>query len=155
MMGDQVTERVVTQFLTELDGIEDLKGVMVLASTNRPDLIDPAILRPGRFDFVLEIPKPDARARQEIFKVHTKGKPLGKSVDLASLAEETEGLTGAEIASICQKASLLAIREFLASGENDLERLAIDTKYFVQAMKDATSHDYMRLLQGNRTESAL
>ncbi|MGH6868620.1 MAG: AAA family ATPase, partial [Methylocella sp.] len=72
VMGDQVTERVVTQFLTAMDGIEELKGVLVLGSTNRPDLIDPAILRPGRFDFVIEIPKPDAQAREEIFKVHTQ-----------------------------------------------------------------------------------
>ena len=140
MMGDQVTERVVTQFLTEMDGIEELKGVLVLASTNRPDLIDPAILRPGRFDFVLEIPKPDLQAREEIFKVHTRGKPLGKNISLESLASETEGLVGADIASICQKASLLAIREFLESEEQDLEQLAIDKKYFVAAMKDATTN---------------
>jgi len=135
MMGDQVTERVVTQFLTELDGIEELKGVLVLASTNRPDLIDPAILRPGRFDFVLELPKPDLKAREEIFKVHTKGKPLGKDITLESLAQETEGLVGADIASICQKASLLAIREFLESKEKDLEKLAIEKKHFAEAMK--------------------
>jgi len=140
VMGDQVTERVVTQFLTALDGIEELKGVLVLASTNRPDLIDPAILRPGRFDFVLEIPKPDAQAREEIFKVHTRDKPLARNVRLESLAAETEGLVGADIASICQKASLLAIREFLESHEPDLEKLAIDRKYFMAAMKDATTH---------------
>jgi len=138
-MGDQVTERVVTQFLTEMDGIEDLKGVMVLASTNRPDLIDTALLRPGRFDFVLEIPRPDVKAREEIFKVHTRGKPLGEDVILESLAEETAGLVGAEIASICQKASLLAIRDFLDSGEEDVEKLVIGKKYFMEAMTDATT----------------
>ena len=141
MMGDQVTERVVTQFLTAMDGIEELKGVLVLGSTNRPDLIDPAILRPGRFDFVIEIPKPDAQAREEIFRVHTRNKPLGRNVRLESLAAETEGLVGADIASICQKASLLAIREFLESEEPDLEKLVIDKKYFMAAMKDArTQH---------------
>jgi transitional endoplasmic reticulum ATPase len=136
-MGDQVTERVVTQFLTEMDGIEELKGVMVLGSTNRPDLIDPAILRPGRFDFVLELPLPDFHAREEILKVHTRGKPLGKNVSLESLAHETDGLVGADIASICQKASLLAIREFLESQQEDVEKLAIEKKHFVEAMKDA------------------
>jgi len=140
MTGDQVTERVVTQFLSEMDGIEELKGVLVLASTNRPDLIDPAILRPGRFDFVLELPKPDLKAREEIFKVHTKDKPLGKNITLESLAKETEGLVGADIASICQKASLLAIREFLESKEEDLEKLAIEKKYFIVAMNDATTN---------------
>ena len=137
--GDQVSERVVAQFLTELDGIEELKGVMVLASSNRPDLIDPAILRPGRFDFVIEVPKPDVEARKAIFQVHTRGKPLGANVSLEDLARETDGLVGADIASICQRASLLAISEFLDSKEEDLEKLAIDKKYFVAAMKYAAA----------------
>jgi len=112
--GDsQVTERVISQFLTELDGLEELKGVLVLAATNRKDLIDSAILRPGRFDFILEFPLPDEKARREIFKVHTQGKPLAPDVDLESLAQETEGLAGSDIATICQEASLIAIREFI------------------------------------------
>ena len=136
MMGDQVTERVVSQFLTEMDGIEDLKGVVVLGSTNRPDLIDEALLRPGRFDFVLELPAPDVKARIEIFTVHTRGKPLGKDVNLSSLASGSDGMTGAEIASICQKASLLAIREFLQSKEKDLKKLKIEKKHFEEARKN-------------------
>lgn len=136
-LGDPVSERVVTQFLTEMDGIEELKGVMVLASTNRHDLIDPAMLRPGRFDFVIELPRPDVRAREEIFRVHTAQKPLGRDVSLPELARETEGMVGAEIASICQKASLLAIREFLEKRETRLEALVIGRKYFVEAMKGA------------------
>ncbi len=141
MMGDQVTERVVTQFLTEMDGIEELKGVMVLASTNRADLVDPAILRPGRFDFVLELPKPDVKAREAIFQVHTTGKPLAKEISLAGLAEETDGLVGADIASICQKASLLAISEFLESKEEDLEKLIIEKRHFREAINNAiTTH---------------
>jgi len=149
VMGEAVTERVVSQFLTEMDGIEELKGVAVLGSTNRPDLIDEALLRPGRFDFVLELPAPDLKARSEIFKVHTKDKPLGKDVNLNSLAKETDGMTGAEIASICQKASLLAIREFLESNgfgklttrEKDIKKLKIEKKHFAQALKDgATNH---------------
>lgn len=139
-MADQVTERVVSQFLTEMDGIEELKGVMVLASTNRPDLIDPALLRPGRFDFVLNIPKPGLKEREEIFKVHTKGKPLSKDVSLGSLAKQTEGLVGAEIASISQKASLLAIREFLGSKEKNLKNLTIEKKHFVEAIKNGTTN---------------
>jgi transitional endoplasmic reticulum ATPase len=137
MMGDQVTERVVTQFLTEMDGIEELKGVMVLASTNRPDLIDPAILRPGRFDFVLELPKPDIKAREAILRVHTQGKPLAKDISLEDMAQETDGLVGADLASICQKASLLAIREFLANQEQDLEKFTLEKRHFREAMKDA------------------
>lgn len=134
-MGDQVTERVVTQFLTEMDGIEELKGVLVLASTNRPDLIDPAMLRPGRFDLVIELPKPDLQARAAIFRVHTRGKPLEKNVMLENLAQETEGLVGADIAAICQRASLLAIREFLDCKEEDLDQLTIEWRHFVEAME--------------------
>lgn len=151
-MGDQVTERVVTQFLTAMDGMEELKGVLVLASTNRPDLIDPALVRPGRFDVVLELPKPDLHAREEIFKVHTAGKPLGKQVALERMARETEGLVGAEIASICQKASLLAIREFLEGDECDVETFVIEKKHFMEALKDATD---MRILSGHGPEPAL
>lgn len=135
IVGDQVTERVVTQFLTEMDGIEELKGVLVLASTNRPDLIDPALLRPGRFDFVIELPKPDVKAREEIFRVHTRGKPLARDISLPALAQETAGLVGADIASICQKASLLAIREFLTSKEEDVERFIIEKRHFMEAMQ--------------------
>lgn len=134
-IGDQVTERVVTQFLTEMDGIEELKGVLVLASTNRKDLIDPAMLRPGRFDLVIELPKPDLNAREAIFRVHTRGKPLEKNVMLEDLAQETDGLVGADIAAICQRASLLAIREFLDRKEDDLDRLIIARRHFAQAMK--------------------
>ncbi|HTK08473.1 MAG TPA: CDC48 family AAA ATPase [Ktedonobacteraceae bacterium] len=140
MMGDQVSERVATQFLTEMDGIEELKGVLVLASTNRPDLIDPAMLRPGRFDFVIELPKPDLKTREEIFRVHTRGKPLGKGITPEGLALESDALVGADIASICQKASLLAIREFLASGEEDLKKLTIEKRHFVEARRGATTY---------------
>ncbi len=141
IMGEAVTERVVSQFLTEMDGIEELKGVAVLASTNRPDLVDPALLRPGRFDFVLELPSPDLKAREEIFKVHTKDKPLGKDVNLNSLAKETDKMTGAEIASICQKASLLAIRQFLETKEKDFKKLKIEKKHFAEAMKNGETNN--------------
>ena len=92
---------------------EELKGVVVIGTTNRLDLVDPALLRAGRFDFLLEVPKPDEKTRCEIFKIYTKEKPLGEDIDLKNLAKETEGLTGADIEAICQKASVLAIREFV------------------------------------------
>jgi transitional endoplasmic reticulum ATPase len=112
--GDSgTTQRVVSQFLTELDGIEDLKGVVVLAATNRRDILDPAILRPGRFDLLLDLPKPDQVSRLAILKIHTRGKPLVKGVNLEALAQSTEGCSGADLAAICDKAALLAIREYL------------------------------------------
>jgi len=108
-----VSERVVSQLLTELDGIEELKGVVVLAATNRLDIVDPALLRAGRFEVLVELPVPDRAARLAIFQVHTRDKPLAADVDLASLADQTEGFVGADIEAICRQASMLAIREFV------------------------------------------
>ncbi|PKO21440.1 MAG: AAA family ATPase [Chloroflexi bacterium HGW-Chloroflexi-1] len=114
--GDShVSERVVSQLLTEMDGIEELRGVVVLAATNRPDIVDPALLRPGRFDLRLELPPPDAAGRAAIFAVHTRGKPLAVDVDLARLVARTEGQVGADIEGICRQAALAAIREFLVT----------------------------------------
>ncbi|GLV59267.1 ATPase AAA [Dictyobacter sp. S3.2.2.5] len=136
--GDQVTERVTTQFLTEMDGIEELRGVLVLASTNRPDLIDAAMLRPGRFDLQIELPKPDIEAREAIFKVHTRGKPIAESVDIHGMAQQAEGLVGADISSLCQRASLLAIEEFLESKEENLDKLLIEERHFSAAWSGST-----------------
>jgi transitional endoplasmic reticulum ATPase len=133
--GDsQVTERVISQFLSELDGLEELKGVVVVAATNRKDLIDSAVLRPGRFDFVLEFPMPDEKARQDIFAVCIKGKPLADDVSLEVLAQETEGMAGSDIDVICREASLTAIRGFVRSG-GDAGQLKISMKYFRSAVK--------------------
>ncbi len=110
-----VSERVVGQFLAEMDGIEKLKGVLVLAATNRPDIIDPALLRPGRFDVLVEIPPPDEGERLAILQIQTRGKPLNADVNLAMIAADTTGRTGAELSGLCQQAALNAIRERLAS----------------------------------------
>jgi len=134
-----VTERVISQFLTEMDGIEELKGVVVLAATNRLDLVDPALLRSGRFDLLLELFKPDEATRLEIFKIHTKNKPLAVDVDLKSLAKETEGMVGSDIEFICRKASMLAIREFLGHRLKETDYadkdLKISRKHFGGAVK--------------------
>ena len=130
-LGDnsQVTERVISQFLTELDGLEELKGVLVLAATNRKDLIDSAILRPGRFDFILEFPLPDEKARQEIFGIHVRGKPLASDIDLEVLAQKTEGLAGSDIEVICREAAMIAIRESIRA-EDKKNKLQISKKHF-------------------------
>ena len=111
--GSGVIERVIGQFLTEMDGIEDLKGVIVLAATNRIDLIDPALLRSGRFDLIFELPLPDSSTREKIFGIHARNKPVDKKVNLNKLALKTEGLTGSDIEFICRKAAMLAIRGLL------------------------------------------
>jgi transitional endoplasmic reticulum ATPase len=135
-----VTERVVSQILTELDGLEELRGVVVIAATNRPDIIDPALLRPGRFDRLIFIPPPDRKAREEIFKIHTRSKPLAEDVDIAKLAEMTENYTGADIAAVCNEAVMLAIREYISEGkpldkETMKKELKLKMKHFEEAMK--------------------
>ncbi|MDP3786857.1 MAG: AAA family ATPase, partial [Candidatus Omnitrophota bacterium] len=125
------------QFLTEMDGIEELRGVVVLAATNRLDLVDPAILRSGRFDILFELPKPDEKTRKEIFKIHTKNKPLTKEVDLKELAGKTEGKVGADIEFICRKAAMLAIREYINQRTDDREQrtdLKITKRHFEEAL---------------------
>jgi transitional endoplasmic reticulum ATPase len=110
-----VAARVLSQLLTELDGIEELKGVFVLAATNRPDLLDPALLRPGRFDLRLDLPLPDYAAREKIFAIHLRGRPVEATATPASLAEATEGLTGAEIEGVCRRAAMATIAQRLAA----------------------------------------
>jgi len=108
--SSNVAERVLSQFLTELDGIEELKGVLVLGATNRLDMLDPAVIRPGRFDEVIEIPLPDLNDREEIFNVHLQKKPLVHKIDYRELARNSERLSGAEIESACNMAGLRAVR---------------------------------------------
>jgi transitional endoplasmic reticulum ATPase len=129
--GDgQVTERVISQFLTEMDGIEELKGVVVLAATNRPDLIDPAMLRSGRFDLIFELPAPDEETREQIFAIHTKNKPLAEDIDLRQLARQMEQSTGSDIESVCRRASMLAIREHI----HHKTPIVISRNHFEQAL---------------------
>jgi transitional endoplasmic reticulum ATPase len=110
-----VAERVLSQFLAELDGVEELRGVLMLGATNRPDMLDPAILRPGRFDEIVEIPLPDEQSRREIFEVHLRNKPLAPGISIASLAAASEEFSGAEIQGVCTKAALRAVRRAVAS----------------------------------------
>ncbi len=134
-----VTERVISQILTELDGLEELRDVTVIAATNRPDIIDPALLRPGRFDRLIYIPPPDKEARKEIFRIHTKKKPLASDVSLDELAEKTEDYTGADIASLCNEAVMSAIREYIGKykkfDKEKLKDLKIHKKHFEEALK--------------------
>lgn len=138
--GDShVTDRVISQFLAELDGLEELKGVVILAATNRLDIIDPALLRAGRFDFLLRLPIPDEKARAEIFKVHTRGKPLANGVDIEALAQATERLVGSDIESICGEASMLAIRECIETQKEkeggDYSDFEIKARHFTEAIE--------------------
>ncbi len=148
--NNDVTERVVSQLLTELDGIESLKGVVVLAATNRLDRVDLALLRPGRFDFVMAMPRPDLTARRAILGVQTRRMPLASDVDLDELARMNVSAVGADLEGLCHRAALLAVREYLGqrpiiAGENASERemsydfaeLRVYRRHFDAARRDA------------------
>ncbi len=117
-----VAERVLSQFLAEFDGVEELAGVLVLGATNRLDMLDPAVLRPGRFDEVIEMTMPNEKDREEIFRVHLRNKPLESGIDPAELATRTEGFSGAEIAAACNRAALSAVRRAVNSLKHDPDR---------------------------------
>ncbi|HKR73387.1 MAG TPA: CDC48 family AAA ATPase [Candidatus Nitrosocosmicus sp.] len=140
--GDShVTERVISQFLTEMDGLEILTNVVVIAATNRPDIIDPALLRPGRFDRILYVSPPDRDSRLQILKIHTNKKPLEEDVNIEDLADKTDGYTGADIASLSSAAVMLALREHITKypdskeAEKHTDDLKISMKHFEEAMK--------------------
>lgn len=126
--GDSgVTKRVVNQLLTEMDGLEELEDVAIIAATNRPDIIDPGLMRPGRFDRHIKVDTPNEDARLAIFKVHTKDMPLAKDVKLKKLAKNTEGYVGADIEAVCREAAMLALRD-------NIEAEEVSAKFFDEAM---------------------
>ncbi len=143
-VADRVTDRVVNQLLTEMDGMQPLENVVVVGATNRPELLDRALLRPGRFDKILYVPPPDKEARKEIFKVHTRNMPLADDVDLDKLAELTENYVGADIEAICREAALRALRRVedeLAKAqtkeerERILDKVKVTMEDFLEALK--------------------
>ncbi len=130
---NRVTERIVAQLLSEMDGVAEMKDVVVIATTNRPDLVDPALLRPGRLEKLIFVPPPNEEGRYEIFKVHTRGMKLADDVDLRELAKRTEGYTGADIAAVCREAGMAAIREAIKGGKKHID--AVRMKHFEEALK--------------------
>jgi transitional endoplasmic reticulum ATPase len=126
--GSRAVERVLNQILIEMDGLEELHGVVVIGATNRPDILDPALLRPGRFDRLVYVKPPDRKSRLAIFKIHTRNMPLAEDVDLEELAEITEGYVGADIEAICREAVMLALRE-------DPNAEKVEMRHFLEAMK--------------------
>ncbi len=127
-VGTKTTERMVNQLLSEIDGLEELTDVVVLAATNRPDLIDPALLRAGRFDRIISTTVPSKDERLKIFKIHTKEMPLDNDVNLTKLAEKTENHNGADIQNVCREAAFFALRE-------DMNTTKIKNKHFNEALK--------------------
>jgi transitional endoplasmic reticulum ATPase len=132
---------LISQLLTELDGLEVLTNVIVIAATNRPDIIDAALLRPGRFDRLLYVPSPDRESRVQIIKIHTKKKPLAEDVDIQKLADLTDRYTGADISSLSSAAVMLALREHISkykdpkAADTNVKELKIHMKHFEEAIK--------------------
>ncbi|MEM4397369.1 MAG: CDC48 family AAA ATPase, partial [Candidatus Woesearchaeota archaeon] len=126
-----VSDKVVNQLLTEIDGMVELHNIVVIGATNRPDMLDTALLRPGRFDRILLVPAPDEKGRLEILKIHTKGMPLAKDVDLEELAKKLEGYVGADIEGICREAAMIALRENIKADK-------IYLKHFEEAIKEVS-----------------
>ena len=125
-----VSERVISQLLTEMDGITTLQDIVIIAATNRPDMVDPAVLRPGRFDRLIYVPEPDEKSRLQIFKIYTKGMPLANGVDLVQLAAATKNYSGADIEALCRESAMHALRK-------DLNAKEVTMKDFEEALKRA------------------
>ena len=146
--GDSgVTERVVNQLLTSMDGLESREGVLVIAATNRPDMVDPALLRAGRFDKLILVPVPDERTRLEILKVHTKNMPLDGDVSIGELAKEIEGYTGADIEGLCREAALSALRENRKAKKVSMKHFEEAKKSVHPSMDEETARVYERMGQ--------
>ena len=132
--GSHVTENVVSQILTEIDGLEELHDVLVIGATNRLDIIDEALLRPGRFDRIIEVPAPDTEGRRHILEIHTRGKPLADDVDIAGIVDLTDGFSGAETAAVANRASIAALRRYVASGSQDIKSIQITQQDLADAV---------------------
>jgi transitional endoplasmic reticulum ATPase len=128
-VGSNVSERVVNQLLTELDGLEDMEDVMVIGATNRPDMIDPALIRSGRFDRLVMIGEPDTEGREQILKIHTEDMPLSPDVSLRELAELSEGYVGSDLETIAREAAIQSLRQ-------DEHAETVDMRHFREAMED-------------------
>ncbi|XP_058945749.2 ATPase family gene 2 protein homolog A isoform X1 [Pocillopora verrucosa] len=149
--GSSVSDRVLTQLLTELDGVETLKDVVMVAATNCPDMIDKALLRPGRIDRIVYVPLPDKNAREEIFKIHLNDTPLGDDVVMGDLAENTEMFSGAEITALCREAALMALQEDIES--NEVLRRHFDEAF--RAVKPRTSRELIEMYRKYQNESGV
>jgi transitional endoplasmic reticulum ATPase len=129
-----VTENIVSQILTEIDGLEELHNVLIIGATNRLDIVDEALLRPGRFDRIIEVGNPDSKGRKHIFEIHTKKKPLEGNVDIKKLVEITDGFSGAEIASITNRAALVALKRYVSGKSQNIKEIKITQQDLIDAV---------------------
>ncbi len=132
--GSHVSENVVSQILTEIDGLEELHNVLIIGATNRLDIVDEALLRPGRFDRIIEVPNPDTKGRQHIFKIHTKKKPLANDVNIAKLVELTDSFSGAEIAAVTNRAAITALKRYVDDKSQNVNEIKITQQDLIDAV---------------------
>jgi len=129
-----VTQNVVSQILTEIDGLEELHNVLIIGATNRLDIVDEALLRPGRFDRIIEVANPDAKGRQHIFEIHTKKKPLASDVKIAKLVELTDSFSGAEIAAVANRAAIVALKRYVSGKSQNFKEIKITQQDLIDAV---------------------
>jgi transitional endoplasmic reticulum ATPase len=132
--GSHVTESVVSQILTEIDGLEELHNVLIIGATNRLDIVDEALLRPGRFDRIIEVPNPDTKGRQQIFEIHTKKKPLANDVKIEKLVELTDGFSGAEIGAVANRAAMAALKRYVIGKSQNIKEIKISQQDLIDAV---------------------
>ena len=148
--GEHETETIVSQLLTEISGLEELRGIVVIAASNRPDIIDPALLRPGRIDRQILVPAPDKRTRLEILKIHTRNMPL-KDVDLKQIAERSEGFSGADIDALCREAAMDALRENIKAKEVRKKHFEVAFKKVGPSMSQEIKDHYNKFVERQKS----
>ena len=146
------TERVISQLLTEMDGIESLQNVVVIAATNRPDILDPAVMRPGRFDRLIDVPAPDAKALMQIFKIHARDMPLSKDVDLQEIAEKARGYSGADVEALCREAAMNALRDSIDAKEVSRKDFDIAMEMVKPSINEKMEEYYAQFSERSRKE---
>jgi transitional endoplasmic reticulum ATPase len=129
-----VTENVVSQILTEIDGLEELHNVLIIGATNRLDIVDEALLRPGRFDRIIKVPNPDEKGRQHIFEIHTKKKPLGSDVKISEIVKLTDDFSGAEIAAVTNRAAIAALKRYVSGKSKNVKEIKITQQDLIDAV---------------------
>jgi transitional endoplasmic reticulum ATPase len=132
--GSHVTENVVSQILTEIDGLEELHDVLIIGATNRLDIVDEALLRPGRFDRIIEVPNPDSKGREQIFKIHTRKKPLADDVNISKLVGLTDGFNGAEIAAVANRAATTALKRYVDGKSENIKEIKVSQQDLLDAI---------------------
>jgi transitional endoplasmic reticulum ATPase len=134
--GSHVTENVVSQILTEIDGLEELHNVLIIGATNRLDIVDEALLRPGRFDRIIEVPNPNSKGREQIFQIHTKKKPLADDVNISKLVELTDGFNGAEIAAVANRAATAALKRYVNGKLENIKEIKVTQQDLLDAIDE-------------------